>query len=89
MHVFDSFLTHEMFSTVEQAYSQLIASLSDTAQDHLDFADALNSQVIDALRSTEKRHDDVNKRQMQYFQKLLSDREKAYADRMKVRLACW
>ena len=89
MHEFDSFLTHEMFSTVEQAYSQLIASLSDTAQDHLDFADALNSQVIDALRSTEKRHDDVNKRQMQYFQKLLSDREKAYADRMKVRLACW
>ena len=76
-------------STVERAYSQLIASLSDSAQDHIDFADTLNSQVVEALRTTEKRHDEVHKRQMQYFQKLLSDREKAYADRLKVRVRHW
>lgn len=48
------------------------------------FADALSSQVIDALKTTEKRHEEANKRQMQYYQKLLSDRDKVYADRLKV-----
>ncbi|THG97298.1 hypothetical protein EW026_g4673 [Hermanssonia centrifuga] len=72
-------------STLDKAYSQLIASFEDSAQDHLLIADGLSSQVVDALKATEKRHEEAKKRQMQYFQKLLSDRDKAYADRLKAK----
>lgn len=56
----------------------------DSAQDHSVLADALTSQVIDVLRTTEKKHEETNKRQMLFYQKMLADREKAYADRLKV-----
>ncbi|KAF7795164.1 hypothetical protein EIP86_006313 [Pleurotus ostreatoroseus] len=70
-------------STLERAYNQLITSIGDSAQDHFVLADALTSQVIDVLRTTEKKHEETNKRQMQFYQKMLSDREKAYTDRLK------
>ena len=50
----------------------------------MNLADSLNTQVVEALKGAEKRHEDSKKRQMQYFQKLLSDRDKAYNDRLKV-----
>ncbi|KAH9948829.1 hypothetical protein B0H21DRAFT_731329 [Amylocystis lapponica] len=70
-------------STLENAYSQLITSMLHTAQDHINLADTLNLQVVDALKATERRHEEATKKQMQYFQKLLSERDRAYTDRVK------
>lgn len=58
--------------------------MNDTAQDHVTLADALSMQITDALRTTIKRHDDTKRRQMQHFSKLLSERDRVYADRLKV-----
>lgn len=71
-------------STLNRAYSQLVSSIGEAGQDHMNLADSLNTQVVEALKTTEKRHDDAKKRQVQYFQKLLSERDKAYNDRLKV-----
>ncbi|KAJ3489206.1 hypothetical protein NLI96_g2264 [Meripilus lineatus] len=70
-------------STLDNSISQLISSLVDSAQDHVNLSDSLNTQVVEALKSTEKRHDEAKKRQMQHFQKLLAERDKTYADRLK------
>ena len=71
-------------STLDRAYSQLINALGDTAQDHADFADGIAAEVTDILKSTEKRYEETNRRQLQFYQKLYSDRDKIYADRLKV-----
>lgn len=71
-------------STLDRAYSQLVSSIGEASQDHANLADSLNTQVVEALKSVEKRHEDAKKRQMQHFQKLLSERDKAYSDRLKV-----
>lgn len=55
-----------------------------TAQDHINLSDAMSSQVVDALRVTQRRHEEAKKKQMQYFQKLLSDRDRTYSQRLKV-----
>ncbi|THH27874.1 hypothetical protein EUX98_g6316 [Antrodiella citrinella] len=70
-------------NTLDQAYSQFIVSMNDTAQDHITLADALSMQITDALRATIKRHDDTNRKQMQHFSKLLSERDRVYSDRLK------
>ncbi|KAI0081551.1 hypothetical protein K474DRAFT_1681918 [Panus rudis PR-1116 ss-1] len=70
-------------STLNHAYSQLISSVLDSAQDHVNVSDALNVEVVEALKATQKRHEEAKKKQMQYFQKLLSDRDRAYSDRLK------
>ncbi|KAH9933234.1 uncharacterized protein BXZ73DRAFT_89849 [Epithele typhae] len=75
-------------STLDAAYSQVLSSMSDTAQDHVNLADALSGQVIEPLRLTRQRHDDNRKRQLQYYQKLLSDKERTYADRVKYDEEC-
>lgn len=67
------------------AYSELIASVLDSAQDHINLSDGWNSRVVEAIRVTERRHEDAKKRQITHFQKLLSDRDKSYAERAKVR----
>lgn len=72
-------------STLDRAYTQLIAAVGEAGQDHQNLADLLTTQVVDALKAAEKRHDDAKKRQMQYFQKLLSERDKAYNDRLKTK----
>lgn len=65
-----------------------MSSIGEAAQDHVNLADALNSQVVEALKLTEKRHDEAKKRQVQYFQKLLSERDKLYNERLKVCSRC-
>ncbi|GJE88388.1 hypothetical protein PsYK624_044710 [Phanerochaete sordida] len=72
-------------STLDRAYTQLIASVGEAGQDHMNLADSLNTQVVEVLKATEKRHDDAKKRQMQYFQKLLAERDRAYNDRLKTK----
>ena len=76
----------DVLSTLDRAYTQLLASMNDTAQDHVNLADALTSQVVEPLKATERKHEDTKKKEMQYYQKLLSDRDRAYADRIKVGL---
>ncbi|KAI0769881.1 hypothetical protein C8Q74DRAFT_1271721 [Fomes fomentarius] len=70
-------------STLDKAYAQLLSAMSDTAQDHINLADALNGQVVEPLKATERKHEETKKKEMQHYQKLLSDRDRAYADRIK------
>ena len=74
-------------STLHNAYAQLISSMMDTAQAHISLADSLNAEVIESLKVTERRQEEAKKKQEQYFAKLLSERDKVYADRIKVRTA--
>lgn len=90
-------------STLARAYTQLIQSFSESAQDHVNLADGLEAQVVSVLRLMEKRHEEAKKKvrpvntvtlpasntgrpskQVKAFQKLLSDRDRAYGDRIKV-----
>jgi len=70
-------------STLDNAYTQLIASLDGTAQDHNTLSDLLISQVADSTKALEKKHEDMRKKQLQFYQKTLSDRDKVYAERLK------
>ncbi|KZT27410.1 hypothetical protein NEOLEDRAFT_1240354 [Neolentinus lepideus HHB14362 ss-1] len=70
-------------STLNVAYEQLISSFSDSAQDHVNLADNLSSRVTDALKTSERKHADLKKKQMQFFQKLLSERDRVYSERSK------
>jgi len=91
-------------STLGRAYTQLISSFSESAQDHVNLADGLDAQVVNALKLVEKRHEEAKKKvhalsestlpppdtghpsqQVKAFQKLLSDRDRAYGDRTKAR----
>lgn len=63
----------------------MISSIVDSAQDHINLSDSLNTQVVEALKSMEKRHDEAKKKQMQHFGKLLAERDRAYGDRIKVK----
>uniref|UniRef100_A0A8H8CFL0 FCH domain-containing protein n=1 Tax=Psilocybe cubensis TaxID=181762 RepID=A0A8H8CFL0_PSICU len=69
--------------TLENAYEGLIMSLSTTAQDHINFADGMTSQTVEILRILEKRNKESKKKEMAFFQKLLSDWDRVYADRIK------
>lgn len=90
-------------STLGRAYTELISSFSEAAQDHVNFADGLDAQVVNALKLVEKGHNEAKKKvhalntttligpnpgfpsqQVKAFQKLLSDRDRAYGDRIKV-----
>ncbi|TFK52285.1 hypothetical protein OE88DRAFT_1734304 [Heliocybe sulcata] len=70
-------------STLNVAYEQLISSFTGSAQDHVELADNLSSRVIDALKASERAHAELKKKQMQFFQKLLSDRDRVYSERSK------
>ncbi|PIL22850.1 hypothetical protein GSI_15545 [Ganoderma sinense ZZ0214-1] len=70
-------------STLDKAYTQLLSSISDIAQEHINLADSLTSQIIEPLRSTEQKHEAAKKNEMQFYQKLLQDRDRVYADRIK------
>lgn len=73
-------------STLDKAYTQLIASLTASSQDHVNLADALTSQVIEPLKVTERKYEDSKKRETQHYQKLLAERDRVYADRIRVRV---
>ena len=91
-------------STLGRAYTELINSFSESAQDHVNLADGLDAQVVNVLKMMEKRHEEAKKKvpvlgttafcpshvehpsqQVKAFQKLLSDRDRAYGDHTKVR----
>ncbi|KAI0328863.1 hypothetical protein GY45DRAFT_1325708 [Cubamyces sp. BRFM 1775] len=70
-------------STLDKAYTQIITAMTDASQDHVNLADALNDKVIEPLKATERKHEESKKKETQYYQKLLSDRDRVYSDRMK------
>ncbi|KAF9049462.1 hypothetical protein BDZ89DRAFT_1088904 [Hymenopellis radicata] len=72
----------------QKAYDQIIESMSSTADDHLNVADALSSQVVDVLKVVTRTNDETKKKEMQFFQKLVADRDRTYADRLKYDEEC-
>ncbi|KAL9710925.1 Protein BZZ1 [Leucoagaricus gongylophorus] len=70
-------------STLDNAYDALINSISDVAQDHLGIANAISSQIIEVLRTLEKRNDEAKKKELQFFHKILTERDRIYAERQK------
>ncbi|KZS91252.1 hypothetical protein SISNIDRAFT_479235 [Sistotremastrum niveocremeum HHB9708] len=70
-------------STLDSAYSQLIASMESSSLDHVTLADALISQVSEDLRALERHHEESQKKQNSFYQRLLSERDKIYAERAK------
>lgn len=70
-------------STLNAAYDEIIGSTTSTSQDHVTIADALTSQVVEVLGAVERKNEEAKKKEMQYFQKLLADRDRVYADRLK------
>jgi hypothetical protein len=49
-------------STMGRAYTELINSFSEAAQDHINFADGLDAQVVNSLKLVEKGHDEAKKK---------------------------
>lgn len=49
-------------STLGRAYTQLIHSFSESAQDHVNLADGLEAQVVNVLKLVEKRHEEAKKK---------------------------
>ncbi|KAG1765917.1 hypothetical protein EDD22DRAFT_1013394 [Suillus occidentalis] len=54
----------------------ILSSMSAAAQDHINLADALSSQITDSLKA---------KKQMQFYHAILAGRDKIYAERTKAR----
>jgi glutamate racemase len=71
-------------STLNNAYTALIDSMANTAQDHVTLADSLQSQVADTLKVIEKKNENSKKKLSDFFTKLLTERDKTYGDRQKV-----
>ena len=55
-HLFAACLTY-VFSTLENAYSKIIASLINSQQEHLNLADVLNVQVVGVLVSLARKNE--------------------------------
>ncbi|KAL1760436.1 hypothetical protein FB107DRAFT_203028 [Schizophyllum commune] len=70
-------------STLNTAYDALIKSLTDAAQDHVNIADAVSTQVIEVLKGLERKNEESMKKEMAFYQKLLADRDRTYNDRIK------
>ncbi|KAG2359645.1 hypothetical protein BDR07DRAFT_1378531 [Suillus spraguei] len=49
-------------STLNHAYSEILSSMSNSAQDHINLAEALSSQVTESLKAIERRNDDHRKK---------------------------
>lgn len=49
-------------STLDRAYSKIIGSIVEAAQDHINLADALSVQVVDPLKSLERKHEENMKK---------------------------
>ncbi|KII86660.1 hypothetical protein PLICRDRAFT_55576 [Plicaturopsis crispa FD-325 SS-3] len=75
-------------STLDTAYGQIIDSMISTSQDHVNIADALSAQVVETLKGVEKKNDDTKKKQIAFFQKLVSERDRIYSERSKYDEEC-
>jgi hypothetical protein len=63
--IIPSFLTQHLLllsSTLVEAYSEMITAMTNIGQDHIDLADALNSQVVDVLKTVERKSENLAKK---------------------------
>lgn len=72
-------------NTLNHAYSEILSSMSNSAQDHINLAEALSSQVTESLKAIERRNDDHRKKQMQFYHTILAGRDKINAERIKTK----
>ncbi|KAJ7505127.1 hypothetical protein B0H11DRAFT_1976959 [Mycena galericulata] len=72
-------------NTLNAAFNELISSMGNTAQDHVNLADALTMQVVDVLKAVERKNEELKKKDMTFFQRLLTERDRAYGDRLKAK----
>ncbi|KAI0269925.1 hypothetical protein BC834DRAFT_863984 [Gloeopeniophorella convolvens] len=70
-------------STLENAYSKIIASLVNSQQEHVNLADALNVQIVGVLAALARKNESYRKKQALFYQKVLGDRDRVYGDRAK------
>ncbi|KAJ7195463.1 hypothetical protein GGX14DRAFT_676626 [Mycena pura] len=70
-------------NTLNAAFNEIISSMANTAQDHVNLADALTRQVVDALKGVERNKEELKKKEISFYQKLLAERDRLYADRVK------
>lgn len=66
--------------TLNHAFVQLTSALSRTAQDHVALANRLASEIVEPLGALGRRGEDQKKKQTQFYQKLLSERDHYYQD---------
>jgi hypothetical protein len=52
----------ELSSTIDAAFDEIIASMSNSAQDHINLADALTTQTIEIFKILEKKNEEVKKK---------------------------
>ncbi|KAF9046761.1 hypothetical protein BJ165DRAFT_1345726, partial [Panaeolus papilionaceus] len=69
--------------TLNTAYDSIINSISSIAQLHITHADNVTAEVIGPLQTIDKKSEETKKKEMQYFQKLLTDRERVFSERLK------
>lgn len=50
------------FSSLNNAYDEIIESIAKAAKDHADIADIVTSQVTDVLKALERRNEDAKKK---------------------------
>ncbi|KAF7365022.1 hypothetical protein MVEN_00373300 [Mycena venus] len=72
-------------NTLNAAFNEIILSMTDTAQGHVNLADSLNTQVVDVLKAVERKQEELKKKEMTFFQRLLTERDRAYGDRLKAK----
>jgi adenine/guanine phosphoribosyltransferase-like PRPP-binding protein len=49
-------------STLNAAFNEIISSMTDTAQGHVNLADSLNTQVVDVLKAVERKQEELKKK---------------------------
>jgi hypothetical protein len=52
----------ELSSTIDAAFDEIITSMSNSAQDHINLADTLTVQTIEILKILEKKNEEVKKK---------------------------
>ncbi|KAJ7677465.1 hypothetical protein B0H17DRAFT_1079241 [Mycena rosella] len=72
-------------NTINTAFNEIISSMVNTAQDHVNLADALTTEVVDVLKAVERKKEELKKKEMTFFQRLLAERDRAYGDRLKAK----
>lgn len=73
--------------TLDVAWSTLLNEADEEAQDANNLAESLAAEVAEALRSVERKKDELRKRQLAFHERLVSERDAYYARRVKAKAA--
>ncbi|KIM26021.1 hypothetical protein M408DRAFT_330805 [Serendipita vermifera MAFF 305830] len=70
-------------STLDAAYTQLLTGWEESASLHSTYSQELANGIAEELRKLEKKKEETKRNQMQFYAKLLSERDRLFADRAK------